>query len=47
MNLALPNVQKPIMWATAAVLTVVAVLAWPQRAQETLHFVLQSFLDVA
>ena len=47
MNLALPNVQKPTIWATAAVLTVVVVLAWPQRAQETLHFVLQSFLDVA
>ncbi|RTL94570.1 MAG: permease [Hyphomicrobiales bacterium] len=35
------------MWGTAAVLTGVAALTWPQRAQETLHFVLQSFLDVA
>ncbi len=47
MSIALPNVQKPIMWATVAVLTVVAALTWPQRAQETFHFVLQSFLDVA
>lgn len=47
MSIALPNVQKPIMWVTVAVLTVVASLMWPQRAQETLHFVLQSFLDVA
>jgi uncharacterized membrane protein YraQ (UPF0718 family) len=47
MSIALPNVQKPIMWVTVAVLTVVASLTWPQRAQETLHFVLQSFLDVA
>ncbi|TIP28703.1 MAG: permease [Mesorhizobium sp.] len=47
MSIALPNVQKPIMWVTVAVLTVVAALRWPQRAQETLHFVFQSFLDVA
>ncbi|MFI0846134.1 permease [Mesorhizobium sp. IMUNJ 23232] len=47
MSIALPNVQKPIMWTTAAVLTVVIALMWPQRAQETLHFVLQSFMDVA
>ena len=47
MSFALPNVQKPIMGATAAVLAVLAALTWPQRAQETLHFVLHSFLDVA
>ncbi|RWI91455.1 MAG: permease [Mesorhizobium sp.] len=45
---ALPRFQrKQLVWATAAVLIVVAALTWPQLAQETLLFVLQSFVHVA
>lgn len=44
MNIALPNLQKPIMWATAAIVTIAVA---PEKAQETLRFVLESFVDVA
>ncbi|MER8705127.1 permease [Mesorhizobium sp. M1088] len=48
MIVTLPRPQRmQVIWATAAVLTVVVALTWPQRAQETLRFVVQSFLDVA
>ncbi|MDX8523102.1 permease [Mesorhizobium sp. MSK_1335] len=48
MIVALPRLQgKQLIWATAAVLAVVAALTWPQRTYETLHFVLQSFMDVS
>lgn len=47
MNIALPNLQKPIMWAMAAIVTIAVAISWPERAQETLRFVLESFVDVA
>ncbi len=48
MIVALPRLQrKQLIWATAAVLTVVVALTWPQKAYETLRFVLDSFADVA
>ncbi|MBY3036421.1 hypothetical protein E0I74_20450 [Rhizobium laguerreae] len=47
MNIALPNLQKPIMWATAVIVTAAAAISWPVKAQETLQFVLESFVDVA
>lgn len=48
MIVALRRLQgKQLIWATAAVLTAAVALTWPQRAYETLHFVLQSFMDVA
>lgn len=34
------------MWATGAILTTVAALSWPEKARETLRFVLESFIDV-
>ncbi|MDG4878531.1 permease [Mesorhizobium sp. WSM4935] len=48
MIVALPRFQRrQLIWATAAVLTAAVALTWPQRAYGTLHFVLQSFMDVA
>jgi uncharacterized membrane protein YraQ (UPF0718 family) len=47
MNTTLPNLQKPIMWATAAIATSIVVISWPEKALETLGFVLKSFVDVA
>lgn len=47
MNIALPNLQKPIMWVTAAIITAAAAFSWPEKARETLGFVLGSFVDVA
>jgi uncharacterized membrane protein YraQ (UPF0718 family) len=47
MNMALPNLQKPVMWATIAIVTVAVAVSWPEQAQETLRFVLESFVDVA
>ncbi|KUM26305.1 hypothetical protein AU467_22430 [Mesorhizobium loti] len=48
MIVALPRIQRrQIIWAAAAALAVAVALTWPQRAYETLHFVLQSFMDVA
>lgn len=47
MNIALPNLQKPIMWATAAIVATAMAISWPEEAQETLRFVLESFVDVA
>jgi uncharacterized protein len=46
MNIALPNLHTPVMWATAAIITAVA-FSWPEKAQGTLRFVLESFVDVA
>ncbi len=47
MNVALPNLQKPIMWGTAVIVTIAAAISWPEKARETLWFVLESFVDVA
>lgn len=47
MNIALPNLQKPVMWATAAIATVAVVVLWPEKAQQTVRFVLESFVSVA
>lgn len=47
MNIALPRLQKPIIWATLVILTTAFAISWPQKAQETLRFVLDSFVDVA
>lgn len=47
MNTTLPNLHKPVMWATAAITTTAVAVSWPETAQETLRFVLKSFVDVA
>lgn len=47
MNIALADLQKPIMWATGVIVTIAAAISWPVKAQETLQFVLESFADVA
>jgi uncharacterized membrane protein YraQ (UPF0718 family) len=47
MNIALPSAQKQIMWATVAIVTAAVAVSWPEKAQETLRFVLESFVDVA
>jgi len=47
MNIALPNLQKPVMWATAAIATIAVVVLWPEKAQQTVRFVLESFVSVA
>jgi uncharacterized protein len=47
MNVALPRLQRPFVWTGAAVLIAALVGWWPQRAQDTLRFVLESFVDVA
>lgn len=47
MNIALPNLQKPVIWVTAATVMIAAVVSWPEKALETLHFVLEGYVDVA
>lgn len=47
MSIALPKLEKPIIWTTAAVVVIAAAIAWPEKTQETLWFVLESFVDVA
>lgn len=47
MIIALPRFQRPLLWATIAVVTAAATVAWPTTAQETSRFVLGSFVDVA
>lgn len=47
MIIALPRLQRPVIWITIAVLIAIAAVAWPQKAQETLRFVLDSLVDVA
>ncbi|WP_440410418.1 permease [Neorhizobium petrolearium] len=47
MNIALANLQKPVIRATAAIGTIAVAISWPVKAQETLQFVLESFIDVA
>ncbi|MHC1548762.1 permease [Phyllobacterium sp. K27] len=47
MIIALPKFQRPLLWATIAVVPVAAAVAWPATAQETLRFVLGSFVEVA
>lgn len=47
MNIAFPNLQKSVMWATVVFVTVAVAISWPEKAQETLRFVLESFVDVA
>lgn len=47
MNIALPNLQKPVILATAAIGTIAVAISWPVKAEETLQFVLESFVDVA
>ncbi|QXC52856.1 permease (plasmid) [Agrobacterium salinitolerans] len=47
MNIVLPNLQKPVTWATVAIVTIIVAVNWPARAQETLWFVLESVVDVA
>ena len=47
MNIALPNLQKPVMWAIAAIVTIAVAVPWPENAQGTLRFVRESLVDVA
>jgi len=47
MNIALPRLQRPLLWSMIAAFTVGAALAWPEKAQDTLRFVLASFVEVA
>jgi uncharacterized protein len=47
MNIALPNVQKPIICATVTIVTAAVAVSWPEKTSETLRFVLGSFVDVA
>lgn len=47
MNIALLNLQRPIMWTAVAITTITVAALWPGKAQETLRFVLESFVSVA
>jgi uncharacterized protein len=47
MTIALLHVQRPMVWAVVAIVTTALAISWPQKAQETLRFVLGSFVDVA
>lgn len=47
MIIVLPRLQRPVVWTAITVLVAVAAVAWPQKAQETLRFVLESLVDVA
>lgn len=47
MNIALPRLQRPLLWSMVAALTAGAGLASPERLQNTLRFVLASFVEVA
>lgn len=47
MNVALPRLQGPLLWSMVAAFTAGAALAWPEKAQDTLRFVLVSFSEVA
>src|SRR5690606_14244379 len=47
MNIALRSLRRPILWGTVAVAITILALSWPQKAQGTLRFVVESFIDVA
>ncbi|MGK6317129.1 permease [Neorhizobium sp. DT-125] len=47
MNIALPSGQRQVIWATVAIAMAAVAVSWPEKAQETLRFVLKSFVDVA
>lgn len=47
MNIALSHLHKPIMWAMAVIVTIAVAIYWPEKTQETLRFVVESFVDVA
>jgi uncharacterized membrane protein YraQ (UPF0718 family) len=47
MIIVLPRLQRPVIWTAIVVLIAVAAFAWPQKAQETLRFVLESLVEVA
>lgn len=47
MNIALRSLRRPILWGTVAVAITTLALSWPQKAQGTLRFVVESFIDVA
>ncbi|AZO08818.1 MULTISPECIES: permease [unclassified Mesorhizobium] len=48
MTVAVPPLQrKHLFWATVPILTSAVALMWPQKVTATLHFVVQSFMDVA
>ncbi len=44
---ALPRVRRPLVWATAALLTPALALAWPQEVYAAISFVFLSIVDVA
>lgn len=47
MNFALPGTKKRITWVTLAIVSLAGAIAWPEKTQGTLWFVLDSFVDVA
>ncbi|WP_119273658.1 permease [Taklimakanibacter deserti] len=47
MNIALPALNKPVLWSVAAMGAVVLGLTWPEQTYATLRFVLVNFWDVA
>lgn len=47
MIIALPRLQRSVIWSTVAVSMAALAIVWPQKAQETSRYVLESFVDVA